>query len=118
MQQLSTYTTGDEVADSKQFARNQFIEKLSQYSGFSKDSLQKTFTVLSSMGLVLEAAKGGRYITFDGKYYVADNLKFSKNYYEKLWGIGGRPAPFLQAEEILKSKPTVTPDPNKKAGFL
>ncbi|MEC5343325.1 DUF637 domain-containing protein [Brenneria populi] len=118
MQQLFTYTAGDSISDSQIFARNQFIEELSKYSGFSTDSLQKTVTILSSMGLVLEATKGGRYITFDGKYYMTENFKFSEVYYEKLWGIGGRPAPFLQAEEILKSKPIVTTDPNKKEGFL
>ncbi|MEC5319489.1 hypothetical protein VSX61_11160 [Brenneria populi subsp. brevivirga] len=50
MQQLFIYTTGDSISDSQLFARNQFIEKLSQYHGFSTDSRQKTVAILSSMG--------------------------------------------------------------------
>jgi hypothetical protein len=40
----------------------------------------------------------------------------SQKYYEKLWN-NGRPAPFIQAEEILKSNPKVTPDPKGMPGF-
>jgi hypothetical protein len=59
---------------------------------------------------------GARPINFDGSYYSVDNFKISGNYYEKLWQ-QGRPAPFLQAREILSSSPKITVDPRGRAGF-
>ncbi|MEJ5082331.1 hypothetical protein [Ochrobactrum sp. MYb379] len=59
----------------------------------------------------------GRPIEFDGKYYSADGFKFSDRYYTYLYN-NGRPAPFLQAREIMNSNPVVTPDPQGAAGFF
>jgi len=60
---------------------------------------------------------GGRAIAFDGDFYSADGFKFSKSYYERLWK-EGRPAPFLQARNILDSQPTITPDPRGAPGYF
>ncbi|WP_434290574.1 filamentous hemagglutinin N-terminal domain-containing protein [Celeribacter sp. SCSIO 80788] len=63
------------------------------------------------------ATNTGRAIEFDGQFYSADGFKFSKSYYEYLYN-NGRPAPFLQAREVLNSKPTVMPDPQGAAGYF
>ncbi|MEE9927522.1 hypothetical protein [Microvirgula aerodenitrificans] len=41
-------------------------------------------------------------------------FKFSEYYYRRLW-LTGRGSPFIQAEEVLKTATTVSPD--SKAGF-
>jgi hypothetical protein len=42
-------------------------------------------------------------------------MKISERYYNRLWQ-EGRPAPFVQAREILRSNPRILPD--SKPGFL
>ncbi|MGX5100950.1 hemagglutinin repeat-containing protein [Enterobacter cloacae] len=59
----------------------------------------------------------GKKINFDGEFYAVEGMKFSKSYYEKLWS-EGRPAPFLQAREVLNSNPKVEPDPRGAPGYL
>lgn len=56
-------------------------------------------------------ALAGREITLVGGFYQAEGsaFKFSQYYYEKLWNTG-RGAPFLQAEEVLKTATRVVPD--------
>jgi hypothetical protein len=69
---------------------------------------------------------GGRSIEFDGKFYSADGFKISETYYNKLWGrvpdkngrYAYRPAPFLQARDILDSNPKIMPDPHGAPGYL
>lgn len=61
--------------------------------------------------------KGGKPIEFDGQFYSVDGLKFSKSYYERLWQ-QGRPAPFVQAKEVLASNPKITPDPRGAEGYF
>ena len=58
-----------------------------------------------------------RPIEFDGQFYTADGFKFSKSYYEYLYN-NGRPAPFLQARELLNSNPKVMPDPQGAKGYF
>ncbi|WP_235895006.1 hypothetical protein [Yersinia rochesterensis] len=60
---------------------------------------------------------GGKAIVFDGKFYSVDRLKFSKNYYDRLWR-QGRPAPFVQAKEVLGSNPKIMPDPKGAPGYF
>lgn len=60
---------------------------------------------------------GGKPITFDGEFYSVDGLKFSKSYYDRLWE-QGRPAPFIQAKEVLGSNPKVMPDPRGAPGYF
>ncbi|MCO6181120.1 hemagglutinin repeat-containing protein, partial [Ciceribacter sp. RN22] len=62
-------------------------------------------------------ASTGRAIEFDGQFYSADGFKFSKSYYEYLYK-NGRPAPFIQAREVLSSNPKVMPDPRGAAGYF
>ena len=64
-----------------------------------------------------KGAGGGKPIEFDGKFYSVDGLKFSKDYYDRLWR-EGRPAPFLQAREVLSSNPRVIPDPRGAPGYF
>ena len=91
---------------------------------------QKTFadvlTVLGGLGASGAIGKvnpseklqiGGKPITFDGIFYSVDGLKFSKSYYERLWK-EGRPAPFLQAKEILNGNPKISPDPRGYPGYF
>ena len=59
----------------------------------------------------------GKKISFDGDFYAVDGMKFSKSYYEKLWA-QGRPAPFVQAREVLNSNPKIEPDPRGAPGYL
>ena len=59
----------------------------------------------------------GKKISFDGAFYAVDGMKFSKSYYEKLWA-QGRPAPFVQAREVLNSNPKIEPDPRGAPGYL
>ncbi|HFN5184723.1 TPA: contact-dependent inhibition toxin CdiA, partial [Escherichia coli] len=59
----------------------------------------------------------GKKISFDGDFYTVDGMKFSKSYYEKLWE-QGRPAPFVQAREVLNSNPKIEPDPRGAPGYL
>ena len=62
------------------------------------------------------AQTASRAITLSDGFYQAEGsaFKFSDYYYNKLWSTG-RGAPFLQAEEILLTSKTVTPD--RMAGF-
>ena len=119
LSQLFTYTVGDKVNDDSYFVLNQWIESASEISGLSTEAVKGAAILLSTAGLVLEASRGGRSqsIVFDGKFYSADNFKFSKEYYERLWG-QGRPAPFLQAREIMNSKPKVVADPRGAPGYF
>ncbi|KFB87175.1 filamentous hemagglutinin [Serratia grimesii] len=119
LSQLFTYTVGDKVNDDSYFVLNQWIENASEISGLSTEAVKGAAILLSTAGLVLEASRGGRSqsIVFDGKFYSADNFKFSKEYYERLWG-QGRPAPFLQAREIMNSKPKVVADPRGAPGYF
>lgn len=73
-----------------------------------------TFLIGASTG------KGGRPIRNQNGFYTVDGMKIEKSYYERLWNnkIGGRPAPFLQAEEILNDNPVVTPDPRGAPGYF
>lgn len=48
-------------------------------------------------------------------YYETAGMKISENYYNRLWQ-EGRPAPFVQAREILENKPRIFSD--SKPGFL
>ncbi|MFB2566920.1 hemagglutinin repeat-containing protein [Rhizobium sp. IMFF44] len=59
----------------------------------------------------------GRPIEFDGQFYSADGIKFSKSYYEYLYK-NGRPAPFLQARAVLDSNPKIMPDPQGALGYF
>jgi len=61
-------------------------------------------------------SNGGRLISFANGFWKAESsqFKFSAYYYEKLWSTG-RGAPFLQAEEVLKTATKVTVD--SKPGF-
>jgi filamentous hemagglutinin len=63
------------------------------------------------------ARTGTRPIIYQSGFYIADGFKISEAYYTRLWAVG-RPAPFLQAREIINSKPTITPDPGGMQGFL
>ena len=63
-----------------------------------------------------DSPAGGKPIEFDGQFYSVDGLKFSKSYYERLWQ-QGRPAPFVQAKEVLASNPKITPDPRGAEGY-
>ena len=65
----------------------------------------------------VKATIGGKPINFDGTFYSVDGLRFSKSYYERLWS-QGRPAPFIQAKEILGSNPKVIPDPRGAPGYF
>ncbi|TKI02084.1 VENN motif pre-toxin domain-containing protein, partial [Martelella alba] len=65
----------------------------------------------------LQTSIAGKPIKFDGEFYSVDNLKFSKNYYEKLWS-QGRPAPFIQAKEVLSSNPKIQADPRGAPGYF
>lgn len=58
----------------------------------------------------------GRKIELTGGFYQAEGsaFKFSEYYYKKLWETG-RGAPFLQAEEMLKTAKKIVPD--RKLGF-
>ena len=58
-----------------------------------------------------------RPIVFDGEFYSADGFKISESYYNKLWS-AGRPAPFLQAREILNSNPRIMLDPKGEPGYF
>jgi len=60
--------------------------------------------------------QGTTAILKDG-YYEVNGLRFTKYYYEKLWGIGGRPAPSLRAKAILENAPAPMPDPKGRDGF-
>jgi filamentous hemagglutinin len=65
-------------------------------------------------------AKGGttlgREIKLVDGFYQAEGsaFKFSEYYYNRLWSTG-RGAPFLQAEEVLSTTKTITPD--RMTGF-
>ncbi len=59
----------------------------------------------------------GKKISFDGDFYAVDGMKFSKSYYEKLWS-QGRPAPFIQAREVLNGNPKIEPDPRGAPGYF
>lgn len=50
------------------------------------------------------------------KPLLADGMKTSSNYYERVWK-QGRPAPFVQAREIINSNPKITLDPRGREGF-
>ncbi|MBH2918808.1 DUF637 domain-containing protein, partial [Serratia marcescens] len=119
LSQLFTYTESDKLNDGSDFVLNQWIENASKFSGLSKEAVKGAAILLSTAGVVLEASRGGRSkpIVFDGKFYSADDFKSSKEYYERLWG-QGRPAPFLQAREIMNSKPKVVADPRGAPGYF
>ena len=71
---------------------------------------------LGALSAAGEASLLGREIQLADGFYQAEGsaFKFSAYYYEKLWATG-RGAPFLQAEEVLATARTVTPD--RMAGF-
>src|SRR5690606_12969624 len=76
----------------------------------------------AARALILEriapkATVGGKPIQFDGQFYSVDSLKISQSYYERLWQ-QGRPAPFLQAKEVLGNNPKVMPDPKGAPGYF
>ncbi len=56
-------------------------------------------------------------IVLDNGFYKVDGMKISEIYYSKLWN-NGRPAPFVQAREILNSKPKITVDPRGAQGYM
>lgn len=62
------------------------------------------------------SANAGRTIKLSNGFYEAAGspFKFSEYYYKKLWNTG-RGAPFLQAEEVLGTASSITPD--RMAGF-
>ncbi len=76
-------------------------------------------TLTGGAGAVANAAKAGSVAAatagreiklLDGFYEVEGSaFKFSKYYYEKLWATG-RGAPFLQADEVLATARSITPD--------
>jgi RHS repeat-associated protein len=69
-------------------------------------------TEAAVVGTVAKAAtSAGREIKLVDGFYQAEAsaFKFSEYYYNKLWSTG-RGAPFLQAEEVLSTAKTVTPD--------
>ncbi|MCP1621437.1 two-partner secretion domain-containing protein [Pseudomonas nitroreducens] len=72
---------------------------------------------LGNKGGAAKGAVGGKAIEFDGQFYSVDGLKFSKSYYDRLWE-QGRPAPFVQAKEVLASSPKITPDPRGAEGYF
>lgn len=59
----------------------------------------------------------GRLIRESGGFVTAEGsaVKFSSYYYSKLWATG-RSAPFVQAEEVLRTATGITPD--ARAGFF
>jgi len=59
----------------------------------------------------------GTPIVLENGFYSVDGIKISKSYYDRLWS-QGRPAPFLQVKEILKSNPKITPDPLGAPGYF
>ena len=59
----------------------------------------------------------GRRIILNDGFYSVDGLKISQSYYERLWS-QGRPAPFIQAKEILNNAPKISPDPRGAAGYF
>ena len=59
----------------------------------------------------------GKKIFYDGDFYAVDGMKFSKSYYERLWA-QGRPAPFVQAREVLNGNPKIEPDPRGAPGYF
>lgn len=59
----------------------------------------------------------GKPIVLENGFYYVDGMKISKGYYDSLWR-QGRPAPFVQAREILESNPNVTPDPRDMPGYF
>jgi RHS repeat-associated protein len=63
-------------------------------------------------------SKVGREIKLSDGFYQAEGstLKISKTYYERLWSTG-RSAPFVQAEEVLKTAASIAADPLGKPGF-
>ena len=68
-------------------------------------------------GRGLQEGLGRKIYLVDDFYQVeGSSFKFSKYYYERLWSTG-RGAPFLQAEEVLKTARTVMPD-RMKSGFF
>ncbi|TBF97432.1 hemagglutinin repeat-containing protein [Rhizobium leguminosarum] len=83
------------------------------------DRLEATgldMNTIIAMAMIGVAANGGRPIAYDGQFFSADGIKFSKAYYERLWSTGGRPAPFLQARAVLDSNPKISADPRGAPG--
>ncbi|MGO7837524.1 hemagglutinin repeat-containing protein [Rhizobium johnstonii] len=85
------------------------------------DRLEATgldMNTIIAMAMIGVAANGGRPIAYDGQFFSADGIKFSKAYYERLWSTGGRPAPFLQARAVLDSNPKISADPRGAPGYF
>lgn len=66
--------------------------------------------------MVIRGFSTGRKIQMIDGYVTAEGsmVKFSQYYYAKLWATG-RAAPFVQAEEVLRTSIRITPD--SRAGF-
>ncbi|MBV4414568.1 hypothetical protein J0B02_17445 [Enterobacteriaceae bacterium YMB-R22] len=59
----------------------------------------------------------GKTIKAENGFYSVDGMKISQSYYDRLWS-QGRPAPFVQAKEILSNNPKVTADPRGAPGYF
>ncbi|WP_162237197.1 DUF637 domain-containing protein [Erwinia sp. Leaf53] len=120
IEQLFTYTVNDSITDSETFAKNQWISEARNKFGLSNSTLTSVHNMLAVGAIVLGSRKGnvnGRPITLENGFYVADGLKISTSYYDRLWQ-QGRKAPFLQAREILNSNPKVMQDPRGAPGYM
>jgi filamentous hemagglutinin len=65
----------------------------------------------------LGVVNAGKPIIKENGFYSVDGMKISTKYYDRLWE-QGRPAPFLQAREILNSNPKISPDPRGAVGYF
>ena len=80
----------------------------------SINNLEAASEITATQANALRKAAAGKPITLNNGYYSVDGMKISQQYYEKLWS-NGRPAPFIQAQEVLNSNPKVSPD--RMTGF-
>ncbi|GKW08899.1 DUF637 domain-containing protein [Pectobacterium carotovorum] len=66
MEQLFTYTTGDNTSDGQMFARNQWIENFSQMTGWSKDTVEALgfgISIASTFAGIGKASVGNQYLS-------------------------------------------------------
>jgi filamentous hemagglutinin len=109
------------LADQLRGERWEILQDTSISWSLKVDRLEATgldMNTIIAMAMIGVAANGGRPIAYDGQFFSADGIKFSKAYYERLWSTGGRPAPFLQARAVLDSNPKISADPRGAPGYF
>ncbi|WP_386698380.1 hypothetical protein [Lonepinella sp. MS14436] len=65
---------------------------------------------------ITNSDKTPRSIVNKNGFYYGYGMKISESYYNKLWSVG-RPAPFIQAREIINNNPQIMLDPRGREGF-